>query len=254
MNLIDTAIEAARAAGSEIMRRLPEERDVRSKGFRDIVTDADLAAQATLASIIHTQFPQHGILSEEGLTPGDETETVWVLDPVDGTTNYEHRFPAFAVSVGIMHNGTPIAGVVFDPLHERLFCAERGAGATLNGLSLRVNTTDELIQAVVGMDFPREPGLRAEQMQSMVALSKRIRTFRSLGSSALAMCFVAAGWMEGYLHFSLAPWDCAAAGLILQEAGGMLTGHTGEKWQYTAPRCLASNGRLHPALLEAIKV
>src|SRR5512136_2748486 len=133
MNLIDTAIEAARAGGQEIVKRLPQERDVHSKGFRDIVTDADLAAQQVLVSIIHSRFPEHGILSEEGLKPGQDAETIWVLDPLDGTTNYAHRYPCFSVSLGVVRGEEPVVGVVYDPLHDHLFCVERGAGATMNG-------------------------------------------------------------------------------------------------------------------------
>lgn len=253
MNLLDTAIQAARAAGREIMQRLPQERDVRSKGFRDIVTDADLAAQETLAAIIRTQFPQHEILSEEGLKPGNDAETIWVLDPVDGTTNYAHRFPCFSVSVGVAQGKELAAGVVFDPLRDHLFCAERGAGATLNGERLRVSETDEAIHALVGLDFAATPSLRAEQMTAMVNLSKHVHTFRSIGSAALGLCYVASGWMDAYFHWTLSPWDCAAGGLIIAEAGGALTDVDGGPWNYMLPRCLATNRKLHQALLEAMK-
>jgi len=253
MNLLDTALEAARAAGHEIARRLPQERDVHSKGFRDIVTDADLAAQEALVAVIHSRFPHHGILSEEGLTPGDEAETIWVLDPVDGTTNYERRFPCYSVSVGVVHAGEPVAGVVYDPSRDHAFYAERGAGAMLNGECLHVSQTDELVHAIVGLDFARDPDARADLMATMVAYSTHIRTFRSLGSTAVALCYVAAGWMEAYFHFALSPWDCAAGGLIIQEAGGTLTDADGGPWNYTLPRCLASNGRLHSALLDLMR-
>ncbi len=254
MNLLDTALEAARAAGQEIVRRLPQERDVHSKGFRDIVTDADLAAQEALVTIIRSRFPHHGILSEEGLAPGDEAETIWVLDPVDGTTNYERRFPCFSVSVGVVHAGEPVAGVVYDPSRDHAFYAERGAGAMLNGERLRVSQTDELIHAIVGLDFARAPDVRADLMATMVTYSTHIRTFRALGSSAVALCYVAAGWMDAYVNFALCPWDCAAGGLIIQEAGGTLTDADGGPWKYTLPRCLASNGKLHSALLDLMRV
>ena len=254
MNLLDTALEAARAAGHEIARRLPQERDVHTKGFRDIVTDADLAAQEALVTIIHSRFPHHGILSEEGLTPGDEAETIWVLDPVDGTTNYERRFPCFSVSVGVVQAGEPVAGVVYDPSRNHAFYAERGAGAMLNGERLHVSQTDALIHAIVGLDFARDPGTRADLMKMMATYSTHIRTFRALGSSAMALCYVAAGWLDAYFHFAICPWDCAAGSLIIQEAGGILTDAEGGPWNYTLPRCLASNGRLHSALLDLMPV
>lgn len=253
MDLFDTAIEAARAAGQEIVKRLPQERDVRFKGFRDIVTDADLAAQETLVAIIRSRFPQHGILSEEGLRSEAEADTIWVLDPLDGTTNYAHRFPCFSVSVGVVRGGEPVVGVVYDPMHDYLFCAERNAGAMLNGKRVYVNGTDDLGQAVAGVDFARDPSVRAELMAAIVTCSQNIRTFRTLGSSAIGMCFVAAGWMEAYFHFGIAPWDCAACGLIVQEAGGTITDTDGLPWSYTAPRCLATNGKLHTAFLNLIR-
>lgn len=254
MNLLDTAVEAARAAGQEIVRRLPQERDVHSKGFRDIVTDADLAAQEALAAIIRSRFPHHGILSEEGLEPGSEAETVWVLDPLDGTTNYARRLPPFSVSVAVAHDDMLVVGVVHDPLRDYVFCAERGAGAMLNGQRLHVSEVNDLGQAIAGLDFAREPAIRAGLMATMVAGSTRIRTFRAFGSAALGLCFVAAGWLDAYFHFSLAPWDCAAGGLIVMEAGGTVTQTDGKPWSYTQPRCLATNGKLHPAFLDMMQM
>jgi len=253
MNLLDTAIEAARAAGHEIARRLPQEREVRAKGLRDIVTDADLAAQETLVSIIRSRFPKHGILSEEGLAPGNHTETIWVLDPLDGTSNYAHRLPSFSVSIGVARGDELLVGVVYDPMRDHLFCAERGAGATLNGERLRVSQTDQLARALVALDFAREPTRRAEQLAAMVRCSRHIHTFRSVGSAALSLCYVAAGWLDAYFHWALAPWDCAAGGLMIAEAGGQLTELDGGSWSYTSSSCVASNGLLHAALVEAMK-
>jgi myo-inositol-1(or 4)-monophosphatase len=250
MDLLDTAIEAARAAGQEILKRLAQERDVHSKGFRNIVTDADLASQQILVAIIRSRFPYHGILSEEGLALGSEADTLWVLDPVDGTTNYSRRFPCFAISIGVVRGGAPVAGVVYDPSREHLFCVERGAGATLNGEPLHVSETTDLIHSIVGLDLARDPLPRADVMATMAACSVSIRTFRSFGSSALALCYVAAGWMDAYFHFSLSPWDCAAGGLAVLEAGGMVTGSDGTPWSYTATRILATNGKLHAAYLD----
>jgi len=253
MNLLDTAIEAARAAGQEIIRRWPQERNVRSKGFRDIVTDADLAAQEALIAIIRARFPQHGILSEEGLAPTNNADTVWVLDPLDGTTNYARRLPSFSVSVAVARSDALIVGVVYDPLRDYIFCAERGAGATWNGQRLHVSQVDDLGQAVAGVDFAREPAIRSSQMATMVVCSERIRTFRSFGSAALGLCFVAAGWLDAYFHLSLAPWDVAAGALMVTEAGGALTSTDGKPWSYTQPRCLATNGKLHSEFLELMR-
>jgi myo-inositol-1(or 4)-monophosphatase len=253
MDVLDTAIEAAHAAGQEIVKRLAQRRDVHSKGFRNIVTDADLASQQILAAIIRSRFPQHGILSEEGLAPSSETDTIWVLDPVDGTTNYSRRFPCFAISIGVVRGHAPVAGVVYDPMRNHLFCAECNAGATLNGEPLHVSETTDLIHSIAGLDFARDPVPRADVMATMAACSASIRTFRSFGSSALALSYVAAGWMDAYFHFSMSPWDCAAGGLLILEAGGTLTNADGGPWDYRSPRCLATNGKLHSAYLELMR-
>ena len=253
MNLLDTAIEAARAAGQEIVRRLPQERDVHSKGFRDIVTDADLAAQEALTTVIRARFPQHGILSEEGLAPSSDADTIWVLDPLDGTTNYARRLPSFSVSVAVARGDELIVGVVYDPLRDYAFCAERGAGATLNGKQIHVSQVDDLSEAVAGLDFARETQIRSSLMATMVACSEHIRTFRALGSAALGLCYVAAGWTDAYFHLSLAPWDVAAGALIVTEASGLITSTDGGPWNYKQPRCLATNGKLHSAFLELMR-
>ena len=254
MNILETAIEAARAAGQEILRRLPQERDVRSKGFRDIVTDADLAAQETLTAIIRSRFPHHGILSEEGLVPSSDADTIWVLDPLDGTTNYARRLPCFSVSIAVARGNDLVTGVVYDPSRDHVFCAERGAGATLNGKRLRVSEVDDLGQAAAGLDFAREPAVRSSLVATMVVCSERIRTLRSFGSAALGLCYVAAGWLDAYFHFSLAPWDVAGGALIVMEAGGTITETNGKPWSYTQPRCLATNGKLHSAFLDLMRM
>jgi len=254
MNILETAIEAARAAGQEILRRLPQERDVRSKGFRDIVTDADLAAQETLTAIIRSRFPHHGILSEEGLVPSSDADTIWVLDPLDGTTNYARRLPCFSVSIAVTRGNDLVTGVVYDPSRDHVFCAERGAGATLNGKQLRVSEVDDLGQAAAGLDFAREPAVRSSLVATMVVCSERIRTLRSFGSAALGLCYVAAGWLDAYFHFSLAPWDVAGGALIIMEADGTITETNGKPWSYTQPRCLATNGKLHSAFLDLMRM
>ncbi len=253
MNLRDTAIQAARAAGQEIVRLLPQERDVHVKGFRDIVTDADMASQQVLAQIIRAAFPQHGILSEEGLKPGADADTIWVLDPIDGTTNYAHNYPCFSVSVGVVRGGVPVAGAIYDPLRDDLFSAERDAGAALNGRPIHVSHLADLGSALVGFDLARDPGVREELFAVMHTASLSIHTFRSIGSAALGLCYVAAGWLEAYFHFNLYPWDCAAGGLIAMEAGATVTEPLGAPWGYTSPRCLATNGLLHPDFLKMMR-
>jgi myo-inositol-1(or 4)-monophosphatase len=244
------AAEAARSAGREIAARLDGERDVRSKGLRDLVTDADLAAQDVLVGIIRAHFPAHAILSEESTGPRETGDLTWVLDPVDGTSNYAHRFPCFSVSVGVCDAAGPLVGVVYDPLRDHLFAAERGRGARLNERRLTVSTVEEPMDAIIGLDYAREPPVRAALMERMARYAPHVHTFRSIGSAALGLCYVAAGWQEAYFHAALAPWDSAAAVVLVREAGGLVTALDGSAWSFGTPTCLASNGRLHPALLE----
>jgi myo-inositol-1(or 4)-monophosphatase len=247
--MLRVATEAARAAGREVALRLDRERDVRVKGLRDLVTDADLAAQEILVRAIRSEFPDHAILSEEAPAPSQAAEITWVLDPVDGTSNYAHRFPCFSVSVGIRDTEGLLAGVVYDPLREHLFCAERGRGARLGDQPLRVSGTDEVIEAIVGLDFARDPDARSALVGMFARLAPHVHTFRSIGSAALGLCYVAAGWLDAYFHVSLAPWDAAAGVLVIREAGGQVTGLDGGAWELGDPRLLASNGVLHDQLL-----
>jgi myo-inositol-1(or 4)-monophosphatase len=248
-DLITVAVQAARAAGREIVDRLGREREVRSKGWRDLVTDGDLAAQDVLVRAIRSHFPDHGILSEELPAPAEQREITWVLDPIDGTSNYAHAFPVFSVSVGVVDREGLRCGVVYDPLRDHMFSAERGAGARLNGQPLRVSSIEDAAAALVGFDSAREPNLRAEVMRRLLAYSPHVHTFRCIGSAALGLCYVAKGWIEAYFHAALAPWDSAAAVLIVREAGGLVTDLEGRPWVFAEPTCLASNGRVHEALL-----
>jgi myo-inositol-1(or 4)-monophosphatase len=249
VSVMTVAVEAARAAGREIAARLDRERDVRVKGLRDLVTDADLAAQEILVAAIRAHFPSHTILSEEAPASGAPSGTTWVLDPLDGTSNYAHRFPCFSVSIGVMNDDGPLAGVVYDPLRDHLFTAERGGGADLNGRPLHVSGITEPIDAIVGLDFARDPEARRGLMGRLSALAPHVHTFRSIGSAALGLCYVAAGWLDAYFHVSLAPWDSAAGVLIVREAGGVVTELAGGPWGVGQARCLAANSRLHAEIL-----
>jgi myo-inositol-1(or 4)-monophosphatase len=249
VGLMAVAVKAAHAAGQEIAERLGRERDVRVKGLRDLVTDADLAAQEVLLSAIRAHFPSHTILSEEAPGGGTPSGTTWVLDPLDGTSNYAHRFPCFSVSIGVMDDDGPLAGVVYDPLREHLFTAERGRGASLNGEPVHVSAIADPMDAIVGLDFARDPDARRELMGRLSALAPHVHTFRSIGSAALGLCYVAAGWLDGYFHVSLAPWDSAAGVLMVSEAGGTVTDLGGGPWAFGLPRCMAANRRLHAQLL-----
>ncbi len=243
---------AARAGGQALIERFGGSHEVRSKGFRDIVTEADVAAQDAIVTVLRQHFPEHGLLSEENLATASASEHVWVIDPLDGTVNYSRHMPCFAVSIALVTRGEPELGVVFDPLHNRLFAAERGQGATLNGQALRVSTRAHTAQAVVGLDWARDPLVRGRLLNSLNRVAPQVGTVRAIGSAALALCYVAAGWLDAYFHLALQAWDQAAAGLIIREAGGTITDPFGAAWSFTTPGCVASNGLIHSAIVELI--
>ncbi len=250
--ILDVGCAGAREAGREIVERLGRPRDIRMKGLRDLVTDADLAAQEILFQRIHARFPSHLILSEESPAPTASGEITWVLDPIDGTSNYAHRFPCFSVSVGVVDGEGLLVGIVYDPLRDHLFVAQRGAGSCLNDAPIRVSGVSDLMDSLVGLDFAREQGMRRSILESMARLGPHVHSFRSVGSAALGLCYVAAGWTEAYFHGALAPWDTAAAVLVVREAGGRVTRLDGGPWTFGQPTCLASNGLVHDGLAKLV--
>jgi myo-inositol-1(or 4)-monophosphatase len=272
--MLQTAILAAREAGSILVDNLEKPRQTRVKGLRDIVTDADVEAQRAIIEIIQTRFPSHHILSEE-LDPDSKGQVAvkptsptgsghldggrypdparcpytWIVDPLDGTTNYSRRLPCFCTSIALSHQGEVILGVVYDPLLDHLFRAERGKGAYLNSESLQVSPVGSLASALIGMDWARAQAKREVIGPLVARMALQVRTLRTLGAAALGLCYVAAGWLDAYFHFTLRAWDAAAGGLIVQEAGGSASDLAGHPWQINAGHCLVSNGQLHDEML-----
>ncbi len=251
-DVMELATLAARAGGQVLLDRFQTRRAIHSKGFRDIVTDADVAAQEAIVTVLRQHFPEHGLLSEEGLSANQGCEWLWVIDPLDGTVNYSRRLPCFAVSVALVVQGEPMVGVVFDPVREQLFAAGRGAGATLNGELLHVSARHTLEAAVIGFDWARDPLRRSHLLACLNRVAPACGTMRAVGSAVLALCYVATGALDGYFHLAIQPWDGAAASLIVREAGGLLTDLSGAEWRYTTPACVASNGLIHAAILERL--
>jgi myo-inositol-1(or 4)-monophosphatase len=242
---LTAAIEAARAAARVALEAFRKPLAVRSKGFRDVVTEADFAAQDAAVARIRSQFPDAAILGEENLDPHRDAEVLWVIDPIDGTTNFARGFPFFCVSIGIIQSGRPIAGVVYDPLRDHLFSAERGRGARLNGASIRVSEIRELADAILALDWGQSPELRHRTLEYLVPIATECRTVRAVGAAARGLCYLAAGWIDLFYNLALKPWDGAAAQIIVEEAGGRVTTLSGEAWAYDRPSALASNGHLH---------
>ena len=237
---LEFARHVARTGGQVLRERFLAPREIHAKGQRDFYTDADIAAQQTIVDLIRTRDPHTAIQAEEGLEPPPGAAALWVIDPLDGTTNYARQFPAFAVSIAYVEHNQPQIGVVYDPLHERLFFAERDGGAWLNADRLHAADTADIASAIVALDWGRGEQQRAQAMRWLARVEPECRSTRALGSAALALSYLAAGWIDVYFHPMLAPWDGAAGQVIAEEAGASLVNFVGARWNYTEPDCIAS--------------
>jgi myo-inositol-1(or 4)-monophosphatase len=256
--LLAVARETAVSAGNLIHEKWQQPRQTSSKGFRDLVTDADLAAQRLITDHIRHTFPQHGFLPEEENSDlPTEGEVIWVIDPVDGTTNYSRQLPIFCVSIAAALPGVgPVVGVVYDPMRQECFSGAKGEGAWLNGRSLQVSPVADLGQAIIGLDWSHSQTLRQSTLDSLPRFAHQVYTVRAFGSAALALAWVAAGRLDGYLNYNLKPWDTAAAGLLIAEAGGRLS-HVATNaptipWAEKNQSAFGSNGRIHHDFLTKI--
>jgi myo-inositol-1(or 4)-monophosphatase len=225
------------------------------KGIIDLVTEVDIAVEQMLRALIAERFPDHDVLAEELGTAGDtHASHRWVFDPLDGTTNYAHGLPIFCASLALEIDGEPMVGAVYDPNRRELFTAERGGGARMNGSSLRVSQASSLIDSMLVTGFPYNIHQTLDQVLGLFReFVGRARAVRRLGSAAIDLCWVAAGRMDGFWEERLHPWDTMAGGLIVREAGGMVTGIEGEPWDPHAGHVLATNGQIHPEMVEVIR-
>ena len=250
--MLQTAVEAARLAGQLVAERYPADRHVTIKGYRDVVTDVDFAAEAIILDLVHTRFPDHTVISEEAGGGGIGSGYTWIVDPLDGTTNYSRRLPLFGVSIGVVEGGELVVGVVYDPLRDQTFVAERGAGATLNGVPMRVGRVGTLAHALVGLDWGHADDVRQQSLAYLGQVAPLCGTVRALGSATLGLAYVAAGWLDAYFNLALKPWDAAAGMLLISEAGGRCTTLDGKPFRVDLPGCLATNGLIHDSVLAAM--
>jgi myo-inositol-1(or 4)-monophosphatase len=251
-----TAIEAVIRAGEVQMAHFGRAMRVDKKGAIDLVTEIDLQIEREFRVMIAERFPGHVVLGEEFSKHEERHEVAeysWVLDPVDGTTNFAHGLPIFCASLSLEHHGQPIVAAIFDPTRQELFTAQRGVGAWLNGAPLRVSTADRLIDALLCTGFPYSVQQKPEELVGLFAHFLGVsRAVRRLGSAALDLCYVAAGRFDGFWESKLNPWDISAGALIVQEAGGMATTTSGQPFNSRLGNIVASNGRLHDQMIHTI--
>ena len=247
------AAQIARDAGQILRDRFGQPHDVRFKGTIDLVTEADRAAEDLIADRLRTLCPEHDLLCEEGSVGATLGASYrWVVDPLDGTTNFAHGLPTFAVSIALEDAGDPVVGVVYDPMRDELFVARKDAGATLNGEPIRVSLVDQLITSILVTGFSYDFVRRAHQAEIWRDFLTRVQAIRQTGSAALNLCYIAAGRLDGYWEQGISPWDVAAGAVIVTEAGGTVTDMRGGKFRSADREILASNGGLHRELLAVI--
>jgi len=251
---VDVALSAARTAGEILASYYQNGFVIRNKGIADLVTDADIAAERSIVDSIRSVFPDHAILGEEEATADVSAEHLWVIDPLDGTTNFTHGIPHFAVSIAYLHLGQAECGVVWNPIREDLYVARRGHGATHNEARLRVSTETSMDQALIGIGFYYDRGAMMEATLAAVGdcFRKQIHGVRRFGTASLDLAHVAAGYYGAYFEYQLSPWDFAAGKLIVEEAGGRVTTCDGQDVPLKKTTVLASNSLLHEQMLEVV--
>ena len=254
--MLNTAVKAARKAGSIITRASfdVDKLTIRSKRKNDFVSEVDEAAEQAIISVLRDTYPDHGILAEESGRRESKGDYVWIIDPLDGTTNFLHGFPQYCISIALMHKGRGAQAVIFDPNRNELFTASKGAGAFLNDRRIRVSRTDKLDDALMGTGFPfRE----IDNLDDYLRMLKNVMTttsgIRRPGAAALDLAWVACGRIDGFWEIGLSPWDMAAGALLVREAGGLIADLEGNEGYLDSGRVVAANPKIFGAFLKLLQ-
>src|SRR5438093_11466484 len=254
--ILNIAVRAARRAGSIINRAALDSGGLRvtSKRAKDFVTQVDHAAEEAIIDIVRKAYPEHGFLAEESGASEQHAEFVWIIDPLDGTTNFIHGFPQYCVSIGIQQRGAPAHAVIYDPARNELFTASKGRGAFLNDRRIRVSTLTKFGDALVGTGFPFKEleriDLYTRQLQTMM---KTCAGVRRAGAAALDLAYVACGRLDAFWELGLSPWDMAAGAVLIQAAGGLAGDLQGEQTFMESGDIVAATPKVFPTLLEALR-
>ncbi|AZN39494.1 inositol monophosphatase family protein [Paenibacillus albus] len=260
------AINCAAKAGEWIKTKLGNHTTLSLKySAQDLVTEVDKGAETMIRNLVLTHFPDHSFLGEEGVEPGPEASTralqsvrdaeyLWVVDPLDGTTNFVHSFPFFSVSIALAHKGEVIVGVVYDPIRDELFVAEKGKGAYVRGRRMGVSSELSLKESLIATGFPADQNYALPlNMKGLQALVPQVRNIRSGGSAALHMAYVAAGRLSGFWEIGLNSWDLAAGSLLVSESGGRITDLKGNPYDLGVRHVAATNGHIHDEFLQVLQ-
>ena len=250
----ECAEEIAREAGMFLKNRINSEHTIDYKGEINLVTEADKISEGMITSKIASLFPDHDILAEEFTYTTRGSDFTWIIDPLDGTTNYAHGYPFFCVSIALERLDTIIVGIVYDPMLDEMFVAEKGKGAFLNDRAIHVSNTNRVIKGLLATGFPYD--IREDSHNNLNYFNTMIlkaQAIRRAGSAALDLAYVAAGRFDGFWELKLNPWDIAAGWLLVEEAGGIVTDMQGKDYYLESPSILASNGRIHKEMMDVLE-
>lgn len=253
--MLNFAIGVAKDAGRLLRDRVGGTIDISHKGAINLVTDVDLASEKLIREAISTHYPRHEVLAEEGGLSESSSEYRWIVDPLDGTTNFAHGYPIFCVSIALECAGEIVLGVVYDPMRDELFTAERGAGATLNNRPIRVSKVADLMQGMLSTGFPYDIKTSTfTNLNHWSNFAMNAQALRRDGSAALDLCYVACGRFDGFWELNLSPWDTAAGSLIVEEAGGRTSDFRSAAFSNYKPQIVASNGLIHDRMIEVLSM
>lgn len=253
--MLNFAQQTARDAGRILLEKFGRRINVSKKGDINLVTEADLASEQLVIERIGSYYPKHEILAEEsGATAGagGDGRWKWIIDPLDGTTNYAHGYPCFCVTIALEHDGEIVVGATFDPTRDEMFAAERGQGASLNGRQIRVSDTEELSEALLCTGFPYDVSEKANFIQHFSEFTTKARGIRRDGAAAIDLAYVACGRFDGFWEEGLHPWDVAAGVLFIEEAGGRVSYYDDSPFSIYRPPICASNGLIHAEMLAVL--
>lgn len=253
-DILSVASNAALKAGGILRDNIHGIREITLKGDINLVTEMDMRSERAVVEMLLASFPGHGIIAEEETRILSNSGSTWIIDPLDGTTNYAHGYPCFSVSIALEQDGEIVLGVVYDPMRDELFTARKGEGAYLNGRPIRVSGIDTLIKSLLATGFPYDRNLseknNLDHFHDLLMASQEVRRD---GSAALDLCSVAAGRFDGFWELKLKPWDVAAGSLIVREAGGRVSDFSGTKFSIHDDEVLASNGKIHGHMVEVLR-
>jgi len=252
---LKVAKEAALKAGKMLWKNFKEAREIYFKGEINLVTHFDTLSQNMIFEHLSASFPDHGFLAEEDLSKERGAEFLWLIDPIDGTTNFAHKFPVFCVSIALEKKGKIVLGIVYDPTRDEMFWAVEGGGSFLNGEKIRVSSVDDLGKGLVATGFPYD--IRESEINNIDHFNnfaKRVQAIRRCGSAAMDLCYVACGRFDGFWELKLSPWDVAAGALIVKESGGQISDFQNADHSIYGLETLATNGLIHRQMIDILQL